>query len=299
MTVIDPLAVASPGRYRDDSVEVVRGGPVPAYADRTDSFACWRDDGRVHLVHELPAEEIHNDLAGRVATELFAGRLAGSELFERLLTGIVVSSAPDPLDAWESFYRNTLRLLGDLLAHEPAPTGEVPAAEGSLAGYAPVYRRARSLVGPGTVLELGSCFGFLSLLLASEHAVTASDLTANTVRLLGRVASRLGTTLDTLVCDAAEVPRPDRSYDTVVALHLLEHLEPDVGAAVVAEMQRLAEQRVVVAVPFEDVPSPEFGHVRVFTLADLADLGAASGWDWRVEEHHGGWLVLDRPSPNR
>lgn len=296
MTVIDPLATATPGRYRDDTVEVVRGGPVPAYADRTDSFACWRADGRVHLVHELPPEDIHNDLAGRVATELFAGRLAGSELFERLLTGIVVSSAPEPLDAWESFYRNTLRLLDDLIARDPAP--EVAAApEGSLAGYAPVYRRARSLVGPGTVLELGSCFGFLSLLLASDHAVTASDLTANTVRLLGRVACRLGTTLDTLVCDAAAVPRPDRSYDTVVALHLLEHLDPAAGSAVLAEMQRLAEHRVVVAVPFEDVPSPEFGHVRVFTLADLADLGAASGWTWWVEEHHGGWLILDRP-PN-
>ncbi|GAB4011105.1 mycofactocin oligosaccharide methyltransferase MftM [Nocardioides ultimimeridianus] len=294
MTVIDPLPRATPGRYRDHVVEVVRGGAVPSYARRTASFAHWSEAGRLHLAHALERDAIDNDLAGRVAAELFAGELEGSELFERLLTGIVVSSAPDPLDAWETFYRNTLAGLERLADAHPA-SGTPP--EGSLAGYAPVYRRARALVGPGTVLELGSCFGFFSLQLARDHAVTASDLTANTVGLLGRVACRLGTALDTIVCDASAVPRPDRSYDTVVALHLLEHLDPATGARVLAEMQRLAEHRVVVAVPFEDEPSPEFGHVRVFTLDVLAELGEESGWDWRADEHHGGWLVLDRP-PN-
>ena len=292
---IDPLAPGGPGRYADDVIDVRRGGPVPPHATRTPSFATWTDHHRVHLVHELAPERIDNDLAGLVAEELFApGWLGGSDLFERVMTGVVVSSAAEPAAAWELFYRNTLDRLADLEdSTEPNRTGHV---EGSLAAYAPVYAYADGLVGQGTVLELGSCFGFLSLRLARRVPVTASDATANTVRLLARVAPRLGLSVDTLICDAARVPRPASSYDTVLAIHLLEHLEPDHGAAVLREMQRLARQRVVVAVPFEEEPTAAFGHVRTFDADDLATLGAASGWAWATHEHHGGWLVLDRRS---
>lgn len=292
---IDPLAAGGPGRYADDVLEVRRGGAVPSHAALTPSFATWTEGGRVHLVHEVPRGRIDNDLAGLVAEELFApGWLGGADLFERVMTGVVVSSAGDPVSAWELFYRNTLDRLAALEdCAEPSRTGHV---EGSLAGYAPVYAYADALVEPGTVLELGSCFGFLSLRLARRVPVTASDATANTVRLLTRVAPRLGLGVDTLICDAARVPRPPSSYDTVLAIHLLEHLAPDHGAAVLREMRRLARRRVVVAVPFEDEPTAAFGHVRTFDAGDLADLGRASGWQWTTHEHHGGWLVLDRPA---
>lgn len=295
---IDPLVGTASGAYRDELVEVVRGRPGPAAAHRTRSFEFWADRDRVHLVHDLPADQIDNDLAGLLATELFApGWLEGSELFERLLTGIVISSAVDPLTAWTLFYANTLdRLTAPVTGDVPEPHSGL--AEGSLAGYAPVYAHARSLIDPGSMLELGSCFGFFSLLCAADRDVTASDLTPNTVRLLAQVAPRLGLSLGTLICDAARVPRPAASFDTVVALHLLEHLPPEHGLAVVREMQRLARRRVIVAVPYEDEPTAAYGHVRTFSaddLADLADLATDSGWRWQVHDHHGGWLVLDRP----
>jgi 2-polyprenyl-3-methyl-5-hydroxy-6-metoxy-1,4-benzoquinol methylase len=288
---IDPLIAADPDHYRDEVVEVRLGGPVPVTAARTASFTVWSSGGRVHLVHQLPPERIDNDLAGLVAEELFApGWLTGSDLFERLMTGIVLTSGPDAAAAWELFYRNTLARLAELARD----SGPVPSGCGSLAAYAPVYAHALSLVGTGPVLELGSCFGFLALQLAERVPVTASDVTANTVRLLARVAPRLDRHVDTLICDAARVPRPDRSYDTVLAVHLLEHLHPEHGAAVLAEMQRLAVRRVVVAVPFEEEPTAAFGHVRVFGPEELRALGTASGWSWESHEHHGGWLVLDR-----
>lgn len=302
LSPIDPFTAMRPGCYRDALVDVVRGGVAPAGALRTPSFAVWTDREQVHLAHRLAPAEIDNDLAGRVAAELFApGWLSGSELFERLVTGIVVSSADEPLAAWENFYRNTLARLEELAwpgsgsvagPDAGAGTGHV---EGSLAEYAPVYAHARSLISTHSVLELGSCFGFFSLLLAGGHAVTASDVTANTVRLLARVAPGLGLVLDALICDAARVPRSDGAYGTVVALHLLEHLGDEHGRAVVAEAQRLADRRVVVAVPFEDEPTAAYGHVRTFDLDRLTELGRASGWEWSVHEHHGGWLVLDRP----
>lgn len=285
---IDPLRSPGGGRYEDEVVEVRLGGPVPLRAARTASFAVWSSQGRLHLVHHLPADRIDDDLAGLLAEELFApGWLHGSDRFERLLTGIVLSSADDADAAWELFYRNTLARLAELHSGSPAP--------GSLAAYAPVHAHVASLVGTGPVLELGSCFGFLSLQLATRAPVTASDVTANTVRLLARVAPRLGVALDTLICDAARVPRRDRAFETVLAVHLLEHLEPEHGAAVIAEMQRLATARVVVAVPFEPEPTAAYGHVRTFDLASLDALGRASGWFHTTYEWHGGWLVLDRP----
>lgn len=294
---IDPLRSERPGVYSDALVEVVRGAVAPDHATRTCSFAFWSDRERIHLVHDLPDDLIDNDLAGLVAGELFApGWLDGSELFERVVTGIVVSTSPDPLAAWTLFYRNTLDRLAESGARgNEDPSGGHDLVEGSLAGYAPVYRRAHELIGPGSMLELGSCFGFFSLLSAGHLEVTASDLTPNTVGLLARVAPRLGRRLDTVVCDAARVPRPDASFDTVVALHLLEHLPPEHGRAVLQEMQRVARRRVVVAVPYEDEPTAAYGHVRTFTPGDLADLGRRGGWQWHVHDHHGGWLVLDRP----
>lgn len=291
---IDPLRPLAHGRYEDDLVVVTRRA-----ARRSDGvvhtthFEASTQDGRLHITHSLPTRRIDNDLAGLIAGELFGpGWLSGAESFERVLTGVVLTSAPDPVSAWELFYRNTLARLGEP-ARASAP------ADGSLAAYRPVYEHAVSLIGPGSVLELGCCFGFLSLQLADPaHItaldVTASDVTANTVRLLAILAPRLGRPLATLVCDAARVPRPDRAFDTVLAIHLLEHLEPDHGSAVLTEALRLARRRVVVAVPFEDTPSAAFGHVRTFTLDELCYLGLESGWSISAYEHHGGWLVLDR-----
>ena len=58
-------------------------------------------------------------------------------------------------------------------------------------------------------------------------------------------------------------------------------------------MLRVARRRAVVAVPFEDVPDPAWGHVCTFDLDALARLGAGTGLPYRVDEHHGGWLVVD------
>ncbi len=301
---INPFAPTTAGRYADELVVVVRRqGSAAAPATgvvRTEHFDLWREFGRVHLVHRLPARAVDNDLAGQLADELFTpGWISGIEIFERLLTGIVLSSGGSPQTAWLRFYRNTLRRLTSL-RHSADPT----AAYGSLAGFAPVYAHAVDLASQPapsgsavrlTALELGCCFGFLSLQLAKQAQVTATDVSVRTVQLLARMAPLLGVALDSLACDAARVPLSDAAVDVVVVVHLLEHLEPRHGAAVVAEAVRLARRRVLVAVPYEAEPTVAFGHVRTLDATDLAELGRASGWRFDVHSHHGGWLVLDRP----
>src|SRR5690606_8273989 len=93
--------------------------------------------------------------------------LVAPEAFERVFVALVESAAPDPLAAWEAFYRNTLARL--------AAGGGEPG--GTIAEFAPVHDTAAALVRGRRVVELGCCFGFLSLRLArAGHAVTALDL---------------------------------------------------------------------------------------------------------------------------
>jgi 2-polyprenyl-3-methyl-5-hydroxy-6-metoxy-1,4-benzoquinol methylase len=284
---VDPLARAPHGRYTDQLVVVTRTPEPAGRVVRTAHFELWWSGGRVHLRHRFTPARIDDDVAHLLAAELFApGWIGGVEVFERLLTGIVLTTAADPVTAWATFYRNTL--LG--LSPSAERLRDRPVA------FAPVHARCRELVPDGSVLELGCCFGFLALQLAAAgRRVTAADLSAGTVELLTRMAPELGLPLRTLVCDAARVPQPDASHDTVVLVHLLEHLEPAHGALAVAEALRVARRRVVVAVPYEDVADHVYGHVRTVTATDLADLGRVSGWRWSVQDHHGGWLVLDRP----
>lgn len=297
---LDALGSLVDGRYEDDLVVVRSGdgrqrraGPVTHSAH----FARWWEDGRLHLDHRLGPDQIDNDLAGLLATEVFASDPpGGSGTFERLFTGVVVADATDVAGAWERFYRNTLQRLehgSDAVQAEPPP--------GSLGAFAPVHRHAAELLAAGSVLEVGCCFGFLSLQLAATgRPIMASDLCTGTIRLLSMMAPRLGRRVVPVACDARQVPLPDRSVDTVVAAHVLEHLDPVAGQAVVDEAVRVARRRVVIAVPYEDAPSTTFGHVRIFTAGDLG--GLARRWTtdrgdrWSADVHscHGGWLVMDR-----
>jgi SAM-dependent methyltransferase len=261
-----PLDVLAPGRsgsWAHDGVVVVRAPGAGLRATR---------GARLVVTHDLTADELDESLVARVG-----GLVRGAREFELVLTGLVRSTVDDPLQAWTTYYRNSLAALGD----------------GS-AAFAPVHDRAAGLVRGASVLDLGSCFGFFPLRLAAAGlTVTASDLCAGTVRLLAAVAPQLGVELGTLVCDAAAVPRPDGCADTVTVLHVLEHLDPEHGEAVLAEAVRLARRRVVVAVPLEDTATTCHGHVRTFTLDGLAALADALPGRTRVSEHHGGWLVLD------
>ncbi len=300
---IDPLCAMVDGRYADDLVVVqpIATSWPPRGRDsvRTAHFDIVRLDGRLVVTHSVSRSAVSDDLAGLIVDELFVpGWVRGSEMFERIFTGVVRSTEQDPLRSWELFYRNTIQRLDTLFAQRTG--GSSAAGHGTIEGYAPVYAHAESLTGPGSALELGCCFGFLSLRLArSGRRVTASDVSAGTVRLLSAVAPRLGADLTTVRADAARVSLPDAYAETVLVVHLLEHLDEEHGARVVAEALRLAGQRVVVAVPLETEADESYGHVRTVSLDDLTALGSSTGLHVDVHEHHGGWLVLERAASGR
>lgn len=294
---IDPLSPVSNGVYRDDVVTVCSGNALSPAAHHhvvhTRSFDLWTGDG-LYLNHRLTDDQIDDSLTTLLDEELFRpGWVGGGQIFERLFTGVVRISRPLAIDAWSLFYRNSRRRLAPLIAAGPPEGGALNALE----EFGAIYARADQHVPrTGTVLEVGSCFGFLALHLAriSSRYVTASDLSSGSMRLLATMASHLAVPLNTLVCDAGRLPNPDRSEDTVVLVHLLEHLDAEHGRRALDEALRVARHRVVVAVPYEDVPNSAFGHVRTVNHDDLELWGRSSGWQWTVEDHHGGWLILDR-----
>jgi SAM-dependent methyltransferase len=231
----------------------------------------------------ISLDRLDNDLSGWLAQTLIAPGLLRPEAFEAAFVAVVTAAAADPDTAWLAFYRNTMTAL----------TGHaVPG--GTNAELAPVHARAAELVVGADVVELGCCFGFLALRLAcTGHRVIAVDISPGTVTLLARMAPLLGLYVDAVAGDACAAPLVSRSADTVLAVHLLEHLSEESGAAALAEMLRLARRRVVVAVPYEPVPNPIWGHVRRFDHASLHALGEETGRPFQVTDHHGGWLVVE------
>jgi len=275
MTEIDALAPGPDGVWAHENV-IVRYEPGLR-------FDAVRAGSTVQVNHCLTSAEIGECLVPLITEQARHLGLSQRE-FEHVLVGIVRTTVADPVEAWTTYYRNS---LDDLLSGR--------------ADFAPVHLRAAASIH-GSVLDLGSCFGFFPLRLAMQGcSVTATDLSAGTMNLLATVAPRLGATLDTAVCDASRIPFDDNSVDTVTALHLLEHVDADTGSRILAEALRVARYRVVIAVPFETETTVCHGHVRTFDQRALAELGRSTGEPFETSEYHGGWLVIDKistPSPS-
>ncbi len=281
---IDALRSCPAGRYEDGIVVVTRGKVAGITAEP------W-PGGRISVRHRLGAGELDDEITEPLAAAL--GPLSDDhEVFARAFTGVVLTSRRDAGAAWEEFYRNSLARLAP--AGPLSPPG--PPGPPSGPGYSEVYRHAMELLPGTTVADVGCGFGFLALHLAAHGiAVTACDIDPGTTRLLGRMADRLALPLNAVTCDGRSGRLASVSVDAVALLHVLEHVQEAAAAALISEATRIARHRVVVAVPYEAQPTRLFGHLRTIDAGQLRKVGAGSGWDYRVYDHHGGWLVLDRP----
>lgn len=287
--LLDPLAPSEDGAWSCAGVQVRRHRlahhqHAAQIATCTARFCVLRY-GEVLLVdHDLTPDELSDDLAVLLADELVdSGALRGQAEFELVFTGVVRSTVVGGLASWSRFYHNSVARL-----------------EEGTAEFAPIHAYAAGQVRGRQVIDLGSCFGFFPLRLAQQgFDVLATDLSAPVMRLLAETSTEMRRPLHTLVCDAAAVPLPDGSADTVTALHLIEHLPTVWITAVLDEAVRLARRRVIVAVPYESEPRACYGHVQRFDSASLHALATATcsahpDLTAQVREHHGGWLILDR-----
>lgn len=301
-----PPRVVASGRWvhRDGDLVVASGVANPGLQDalagracESPHFAVYALDGATVVLHRLKPDEIDNDLAEIVASELIRpGRVAVPRAFERCFAGVVLSSAPDPRQAWRAFYGNTLSRL------ERVASGSCTGRHsGPIVVFGRIYGRAQALTVGSSLLDVGTCFGFFPLLLRRSNPrldVVALDISAPMLELARDAASLHNAGNVSFVRgDARTLPFADDSFGTVTALHVLEHLEPPSASRALGEMCRVARRRVIVAVPLEEEPDPAYDHVQSFDREALISLGERTGWRCAFEDYLGGWAVLE-PAPS-
>ena len=258
-------------------------------------FTVFSLDGATVVLHRLEPAAVDNDLAELVAGELVRpGGVTVPHAFERCFAGVVLSSAPGSGEAWRAFYGNTLLKL-----HRVA-SGSCPGHDsGPVSTFGRIYAHARALVSGSSLLDVGTCFGFFPLLLQRSEPqldfVAALDVSAPILELArGADLPRCRTgTVEFVHGDGRSLPFAGNSFDTVTALHVLEHLETSSASRVLGEMCRVARRRVIVAVPLEEEPDPAYDHVQSFDRESLINLGEQAGWRCGFEDYLGGWVVLD------
>jgi SAM-dependent methyltransferase len=149
-------------------------------------------------------------------------------------------------------------------------------------GRAQVTGKLRKALGrdPGVferALEIGAGTGYFTLNLLRAGVVreaVATDISPGMLRALSSSARELGLSVETEVCEAAELPFEDASFDLVFGHAVLHHL-PDLGAAF-RELRRVL--RPGGAVAFCGEPS-RYGD----RIADLPKRGAmAVAPVWRL-----------------
>jgi SAM-dependent methyltransferase len=265
-----------------------------AHVYESPHFAVFSLDDAIAVLHRLEPAAIDNDIAELIAGELVRpGHVEVPRAFERCFAGMVLSSAPGPREAWRAFYDNTLSKL------QQVALGSYPGRDsGPVAVFGRIYRHTRALVVGSSLLDVGTCFGFFPLLLQQSDPqlnVVALDVSAPILELARDAAvSRHRVGAVEFVCgDACSLPFADRSFDTVTALHVLEHLAPSSASRTLQEMCRVARCRVIVAVPMEEEADSAYDHVQRFDREGLINLGEKTGWRCDFEDYLGGWIVLE------
>jgi hypothetical protein len=90
------------------------------------------------------------------------------------------------------------------------------------------------------------------------------------------------------------------TFDTVTAIHLLEHLQEAQLPLACEHLLKLTHHRLIIAVPYEPQATRAYGHKQIFTQGKLEKWGkrcvellggTAQYW---CEDLMGGLLVVDR-----
>ena len=149
------------------------------------------------------------------------------------------------------------------------------------------HRSALDLLDPGSVLDVGCGDGlFLSMAKEKISNGTGLDISAEGIRQ----AREKNPNMTFIHTENARLPFDDNSFETVVALDVLEHtLQPE---ELLRELRRVSAHFVIISVPnfssfparlqtlFGKVPennTPKKGHVYWFTLSVLKDMIRSNG----------------------
>lgn len=249
--------------------------------------------------------------------------LSEQQIFERYVGEIVRSMDGNETRAWHKFYDNTLRALTKLAkchtdneASSRGQPGSVHTASNPrldfISNFGAIYRCTQDLIDIScptellTLLDVATCFGFFPLFLVQRQAISLAkvvgcDNNPALVDLANGYAQeqRLGqvrfVVADILTTEHKGLISSMVPFDVVTAIHLLEHLEPQQTGIAIANLWKLTGRRLIISVPFEEIPDKRFGHQQVFDRESLLAIGQRLSTSYRYFENRGGWIVIDRP----
>ncbi len=230
------------------------------------------------VVHRFAPGAIDADLGHFFLEELKPlGVLARPEDFGDVFGAIVGSLFPgDPHRAWYLFGTNTLRRYQHLLT-----THSNPSQDGSPINiFATLYRRVCELVVGDSILDAGCSFGFFSLIaalrIASLAQVVGVDIRADPFPVTRALAAErqlvnVQFTQADLLADGFSVIG---QFDTVTALHVLEHFSETDMYRALTNLLKVVKRRLVIAVPYEPGElESAYGHKQLFSRAKLEAIG--------------------------
>jgi SAM-dependent methyltransferase len=92
-------------------------------------------------------------------------------------------------------------------------------------------------------------------------------------------AKRRGVYEDCVACDANHIPFIERSFNTVLCAHTIEHLEKDSGVMLISRLQGIADRQLIVTTPVgyldvdEFVEDPLMRHKSGYTPKEMRSMG--------------------------
>jgi len=278
------------------------------HVDETEHFLLFRraQAPTTILVHWFAPGEIDANIGDYFLQELKPlGSLARGQDFGDVFGAVVCSVFPrDVPRALHLYGTNTLRRYQQFLK---GADNELLLPDSTMHAFAQVYRRVCRLQTGESFLDVGCSFGFLPLLISGlvptlTHVVGADIQTDPFVVVRALAEER---ELKSVQFVQADVLADNFSslglFDTVVALHLLEHFSEVEMYCALTNLLKVTGQRLILAVPYEPgEPERVYGHKQLFTrakleaagewcLQQLGGLGSVS-----YEDCAGGMLVLER-----
>lgn len=262
----------------------------------------------VILVHTFAPEEINSDIHHYLVRELQPlGVVKQPYQFGEILAGIIGSLYPDNIQrAWRFYGTNTLQRLLSFLATAYTTPSQLTYF-GTIGMFATLYQRICELRVGDTFLDAGCATGFLPLLLAERipflHDIVGIDIQHDVFQIAATLAGeRQFTNVRFIQADLlAKDFRTIGQFDTVVALHVLEHLSEQDMYLALPNLLDVTLKRLIIAVPYDGtVPEAAYGHLQLFTREKLEGVGAwciqqlgGAGRLW-CEDCVGGLLLVER-----
>ena len=290
------------GQFQATKARLARQG---FQLEETEHFLLARPASPDHLflVHRFLPAEIDNNLVDCLMQEL-PDLMTSDQAFGYVMIGVVNSIKPyDPVGAWSIFSLNTLQRFREYL---DTNTPQNPST--TIGTCATVYRRLFSLKVGTSLLDVGCACAFWPVLVAERDSETHGRIVGVDNRLdaihlsqnMATLTGKYDLTFVQLDLLSSQFAKELGAFDTVTAIHILEHLPEEQLPLAFEQLLHVTRHRLIVAVPYEAEATQAYGHEQVFTREKLEYWGqwcveslAGTARYW-CEEVVGGMLIVDR-----